>query len=110
MRLARRARVPVYLILVNNEAARTDGRSLSSRAFVSRLERIARAGGGRVYFVRTNQDLDPIFAAIAEELRSHYLVTYYPLIDPGGPLWRPVEVRVERRGVSARTVEGRGIE
>jgi Ca-activated chloride channel family protein len=106
--LARRTRVPVYLILMNDEAARTDGRSLESRAFVNRLERIARAGGGKVYYVSTREELDPIFAAISEELRSHYLLTYYPVEEPGGPLWRPVEVEVLRRGVTARTIEGRG--
>jgi Ca-activated chloride channel family protein len=110
LRLARRARVPIYMILVNNEAARSDGRSLSSRAFVGRLDRIARSGGGKVYYVSTHQDLEPIFEAIAEELRSHYLLTYYPIFEPGGPLWRPVSVEVERRGLSARTIEGRGIE
>ena len=65
-----------------NAAARTDGRSLSTRDFATRLERLARTGGGRVYFVRTTEDLTPIFASISEELRSHYLITYYP--EPGG--------------------------
>jgi Ca-activated chloride channel homolog len=106
--LARRTRVPVYLIVMNDGAARTEGRSLASRAFVNRLERIARTGGGKVYYVSTRQDLAPIFAAISEELRSHYLLTYYPILEPGGPLWRPVEVEVLRRGVTARTIEGRG--
>ncbi|HUP23985.1 MAG TPA: VWA domain-containing protein [Thermoanaerobaculia bacterium] len=106
--LARRTRVPVYLIVMNDGAARTAGRSLASRAFVNRLERIARTGGGKVYYVSTRQDLAPIFAAISEELRSHYLLTYYPILEPGGPLWRPVEVEVLRRGVTARTIEGRG--
>jgi VWFA-related protein len=111
--IARRSRVPVYLILMNDEAARTDGRSLESRAFVSRLDRLTRAGGGRVYYVPADRKrstealLDQIFDSIAEELRSHYLITYYPELEPGGPLWRPVEVRIDQRGVTARTVEGR---
>ena len=110
MRLARRARLPVYLIVLNDEAARTSGRSLSSRSFANRLERIARAGGGRVYFVGSDDELDPIFESISEELRSHYLLTYYPQLEPGGPLWRPVQVDVTRRGIDARTVEGRELE
>lgn len=110
MRLARRARLPVYLIVLNDEAARTSGRSLSSRSFANRLERIGRAGGGRVYFVGTDDELDPIFESISEELRSHYLLTYYPQLEPGGPLWRPVQVDVTRRGIEARTVEGRELE
>ncbi|REJ79646.1 MAG: VWA domain-containing protein [Acidobacteria bacterium] len=110
LRLARRANVPIYLVLMNDMAARTAGRSLSSRSFVGKLERITRAGGGRVFYVRKDQELDPIFDAISEELRSHYLLTYYPEIRPGGPLWRPVEVRIQQRGVEARTIEGRGVE
>lgn len=106
---ARRARVPVYLVLMNDEAARTDGRSFSTRTFVSKLERMARAGGGRVYYVRHDQDLAPIFDAISRELRSHYLLTYYPNEEPGGPNWREVSVELGRNGVEARTIEGREV-
>lgn len=106
---ARRARVPVYLVLMNDEAARTDGRSFSTRTFVSKLERMARAGGGRVYYVRHDQDLEPIFDSISRELRSHYLLTYYPKEEPGGPNWREVSVELDRTGVVARTIEGREV-
>ena len=110
LRMARRARLPVYVILMNNAAARTQGRSLSSRAFVNKLDRIARAGGGRVFYVPTDESLDQIFQQITEELRSHYLITYYPIEEPGGPLWRPVKVEVGQKGITARTIEGRGID
>ncbi len=106
---ARRARVPVYLVLMNDEAARTDGRSFSTRTFVSKLERMAKAGGGRVYYVRHDQDLEPIFDSISRELRSHYLLTYYPKEEPGGPNWREVSVELDRSGVVARTIEGREV-
>jgi VWFA-related protein len=106
---ARRARVPVYLVLMNDEAARTDGRSFSTRTFVSKLERMAKAGGGRVYYVRHDEDLEPIFDSISRELRSHYLLTYYPKEEPGGPNWREVSVELERSGVVARTIEGREV-
>ncbi len=106
---ARRARVPVYLVLMNDEAARTDGRSFSTRTFVSKLERMAKAGGGRVYYVRHDEDLEPIFDSISRELRSHYLLTYYPKEEPGGPNWREVSVELDRSGVVARTIEGREV-
>ncbi len=106
---ARRARVPVYLVLMNDEAARTDGRSFSTRTFVSKLERMSKAGGGRVYYVRHDQDLTPIFDSISRELRSHYLLTYYPKEEPGGPNWRQVNVELGRSGVTARTIEGREV-
>ena len=94
---ARRARVPVYLVLMNDEAARTDGRSFSTRTFVSKLERMARAGGGRVYYVRHDEDLAPIFASISRELRSHYLLTYYPKEEPGR-----AELAAGQRGTDAQ--------
>ena len=106
---ARRAQVPVYLVLMNDEAARTDGRSFSTRTFVGKLERMAKAGGGRVYYVRHDQDLAPIFDSISRELRSHYLLTYYPKEEPGGPNWREVSVELERGDVVARTIEGREV-
>ncbi len=106
---ARRARVPVYLVLMNDEAARTDGRSFSTRTFVSKLERMAKVGGGRVYYVRHDQELAPIFDSISRELRSHYLLTYYPQEEPGGPNWRQVNVELARNGVTARTIEGREV-
>ncbi len=106
---ARRAQVPVYLVLMNDEAARTDGRSFSTRTFVSKLERMAKAGGGRVYYVRHDEDLEPIFESISRELRSHYLLTYYPNEEPGGPNWRELSIQLERSGVVARTIEGREV-
>jgi Ca-activated chloride channel family protein len=105
--LARQARIPIYLIVMNNAAARTAGRSLSTRDFALRLERLAEAGGGRVFLVRTTDDLTPIFERISEELRSHYLITYYPQ-PGGGPRWRPVEVEVRGRGLEAHSISGYG--
>ncbi len=104
--LARESAVPIYLIVVNNEAARSDGRSFKTRNFVDRLQSLAAAGGGKVHFVSTEQDLEPIFEAINQELRSHYMITYYPKSIAGGPQWRPVTVQVDRRGIEARTIEG----
>ena len=101
--------MPIYLIVMNNAAARSEGRSFSTRSFVTRLERLSRAGGGRVYFVSTQQDLGEIFDAIGEELRSHYLLTYYPKTAAGGPQWREVEVEIAQTGtLEARTIEGYG--
>ena len=68
-----------------------------------------------MFYVSTEADLGEIFNAIRDELRAHYLLTYYP--DPhreeiddgeGGtvPSWRPIEVRVKRPGLVARTLAG----
>lgn len=103
---ARKARVPIYLIVMNNEAARRGGKDFQTRAFISRLERMAKAGGGRVFFVPTRSDLSPIYREIEAEIRSAYLLTYYPTIplEQGGR--RDVAVKVAKKGVSVRTVSG----
>jgi VWFA-related protein len=112
LKLAQRVGVPIYLIVMNNSAARTEGRSFATKNRANRLERIARAGGGKVFYVRTDEDLGGIFDAISEELRSHYLLTYYPEPregeDPNDPAarWRPIEVRVKKPGLTARTLAG----
>ncbi|MDX1384577.1 MAG: VWA domain-containing protein, partial [Thermoanaerobaculia bacterium] len=115
LKLARDVRVPIYLIVMNNAAARTGGRSFSTKNRAERLERIARAGGGRVFYVRTDDDLGDIFAAITAELRSHYLLTYYPkIVEPEGSgptvdpddVWRPISVEVKKPGLLARTLAG----
>ena len=108
LRLARKTQVPIYLMVMNDAAARTEGRSFKTRSFVSRLERMARAGGGRVYYLSTEEELGAVFNSISNELRSHYLLTYYPEHAAGGPQWRPVSVEVKRRGLTARTIEGYG--
>ena len=58
--------------------------------------------------MRTDQDLTPIFEEIAAELRSHYLLTYYPQRPLANPEWRPVHVEVTRADLEARTISGYG--
>ncbi len=105
---ARKSRIPIYLIVMNNEAARTQGKGFSVRSRIARLDQLARTGGGRVFYVRTDQDLSPIFAQISEELRSHYLLTYYPQRPVEEPEWRPISVELTRPDLTARTISGYG--
>ena len=105
---ARRSRIPIYLIVMNNEAARTQGKGFSVRSRIARLDQLARTGGGRVFFVRTDEDLSPIFAEISEELRGHYLLTYYPQRPVQEPEWRPISIELTRSDLTARTISGYG--
>jgi VWFA-related protein len=104
--LAEETGTPVYLIIMNDEAARTEGRDFRTRGFASRLNRLAAAGGGRVYFVRTGMNLAPVFQEIGEELRSHYLLTFYSERPFRGREWRHLEVDVKRKGLTTRTLSG----
>ncbi len=103
-RKVRSVGAPVYLVIVNNEAARSSGRDFQTRLFISRLERVAKAGGGRVYFVSTREDVGPVYRQIEAELRSAYLLTYYPQGRAASGEPGPVAVALARRGLKARTV------
>jgi Ca-activated chloride channel family protein len=105
---ARSSRIPIYLVVMNNEAARTDGKGFAVRSRVARLDQLARTGGGRVFYVRTDDDLTPIFDEIREELRSHYLLTYYPQRPVQHPEWRPISVELTAPDLTARTISGYG--
>ena len=115
LKMAEKVGVPVYLIVMNDGLARTGPSGFTTKNRAERLERVARTGGGKVFYVRTDADLGEIFAAIRDELRSHYLLTYYPEVvsadgsegaAPAIPRWRPIEVRVNRAGLTARTLAG----
>ncbi len=106
LQMARETGVPIYLIVMNNTAARTNGKGFRTRSFTGKLERMAAAGGGRVYYVATDANLDDIYGSISEELRSHYLLTYTPEATPDDSVWRTVEVKVKGRGLEARTLSG----
>jgi VWFA-related protein len=101
---ARKLGIPIYVIVSNNEALRTEG--LSLRTLGDRLDRLTGAVGGRTFLVRSGEDLSAIYQQIERELSSQYLLTYYS----DGPArrggWREVDVEVDRRGLSARTVAG----
>jgi Ca-activated chloride channel family protein len=105
LQFARRVGVPIYIILSNNEIVRTEGKGLSVRGFLDRLENLAESVGGRVFLARVGDDMDAVYQTIEEELRSQYLVGYYSR-DMGGKEWRKVEVAVAKSGLKARTIAG----
>ncbi|TNF79386.1 MAG: VWA domain-containing protein [Acidobacteria bacterium] len=105
LRFARRVGVPIYIIVSNNEIVRTEGKGLSVRGFLDRLENLAESVGGRVFMARVGDDMEDVYREIEEELRSQYLVGYYSR-DMGGKEWRRVEVAVAKPGLKARTIAG----
>lgn len=105
LRFARRVGVPIYFILSNDEIYRTGGKSLNIRSFLGRLNNLTHEVGGRVYLTRLDEDLSGVYDEIDEELRSQYLLGYYPA-GGSGDRWREVEVQVEVPGVTARTIAG----
>jgi Ca-activated chloride channel family protein len=103
LRRARDSGIPVYLIFTNAAAAH-EGRLLG-RFYTNRLERLTAAAGGKLYFVEPDQDLAAVYAEILAELRSQYVLTYYPR-EGGGDAFREVKVDVKKSGLKARTISG----
>ena len=72
----------------------------------ARLESLATQTGGRMFLPRRDEDLLPAYDAIAEELRTQYIITYKPRprVDPDQ--WRRVRVLVLPGGFEVAAREG----
>jgi VWFA-related protein len=67
---------------------------------------LAEASGGRLFAARAIEDLEPVYAQVAEELRSVYTLAYYPKNQKFDGRWRRIQVRVKRAGAQLRTRAG----
>ena len=70
-----------------------------------KLSQFSRETGGNIYYIETAGDLSRIYDDIENELRSQYLLGFYPPqgVKPGSK-WREVSVIVE--GGKAKTIRG----
>ncbi|MFL6195074.1 MAG: VWA domain-containing protein [Thermoanaerobaculia bacterium] len=107
LRAARDSGVPIYLIVSNPRAERgEDGGFLTEPSSV-KFQRLAAAGGGQVYFIHPNEDLDEVYGQILSELRSQYTLAFYPKDSAPPAAWSKIEVEVPgRKDLTARTVSG----
>ncbi len=94
---ARRAAVTVYTIGI--------GEAATARAHRKVLRKIAAETGGRAFFVEATSELEAIYAAIQEELRSQYLLVYQSTRTKDPAQFRQVEVKVDR-GHEVRAMSG----
>ena len=105
LRFVQRNGIPVYAILLAG-----DDPTASRRGGVDagKLEPLVGSVGGRLYVAENASRLGGVYRAVIEELRSQYLLTYYPRRPPsaGGEGWREVDVEVDRAGLVARTLAG----
>ena len=69
------------------------------------LRDLANATGGKVLEVSAGERLQAAFVQILDEFRQRYLLSYSPtgVTKPG---WHEIEVRVKRRGVTAKARPG----
>jgi Ca-activated chloride channel family protein len=71
-----------------------------------RLEKLAAQTGGRIFLPHTDEELLPAYKAIAEELRTQYLITYRPKPRVESGQWRRVRVLVLPGGFEVAAREG----
>lgn len=105
LRFVQRSGVPVYAILLAGDdptAARRGG------VDAGRLEPLVGAVGGRLFVAADAAGLGDVYRTVGEELRSQYLLAYYPRRSAAGDAegWCEVEVDVDRPGLVARTLAG----
>ncbi|MEM8930627.1 MAG: VWA domain-containing protein [Acidobacteriota bacterium] len=106
MRISREMSVPIYLILMGKRPEESALQGLFSRSFASRADRVTEATGGRVFYAKEFDSLNDVYAEIEKELRSQYLLTYYPTNTAGDRAWRDVDVEVLRDDLEPRTLSG----
>ena len=90
---AQRAAVPVYAI----------GIGIRGFEVKSKLNRITSETGGSSYYIDDASELAQIYADIHNELRSQYVLGFYPTAKPGGK-WREVTVKAAEGKV--KTIRG----
>jgi VWFA-related protein len=71
-----------------------------------RLEEVADKSGGRLFEARSLRDLEPVYPAVAAELRSVYSLAYYPSNQGFDGSWRKIEVGVTRQNILVRSRTG----
>jgi Ca-activated chloride channel homolog len=100
---AHRAEAAIYPILVvpiTNDAGRNTGGEHA-------LETLASGTGGRVFYPSIGSQLDKAFSDILRDLRTQYLLGYYPRNLPAEPPpFHPVKVEMARRDLRAQTRTG----
>jgi Ca-activated chloride channel family protein len=94
---ARRAAVPIYGIGIGIRGNEIDVRY--------KLGRLASETGGSTYYIEQAHDLQRVYDEIQEELRSQYILGFYPSADvKTGGKWREITVQTSEGKV--KTIKG----
>ncbi len=97
MEYARRSAVPIYAIGIGIRGTDNDVKF--------RLSKLTSETGGSVYYVEQVRDLHKVYDEIQTELRSQYILGFYPAPDiKTGSKWREVTVTATEGKV--KTVKG----
>lgn len=96
--MAQRAQVIIYTIS-------TDDSGLILRGDKT-LQQLADATGGRAFFPFKMKDIKNSFAAIEDELRSQYVISYHPADFEADGRFRPIEVTSLKKDLQVRARKG----
>jgi len=91
---ARRAGVPIYAIGIGIRGNDVDVRY--------KLSRLSTETGGAAHYIETARDLNRVYGDIQDELRSQYILGFYPAPDiKSGGKWRELTVQVNEGKVKS---------
>ena len=91
---------PIVMIPIAGDA----GRNLGGEHALATL---SNSTGGRIFYPESFQRLDQSFAEILSDLRTQYLLAYYPQGVPGQRgVYHPITVRTLREDIGIRTRTG----
>lgn len=101
---AKRAETAIYAIGIRSKDANAFGKGYGQADFA--LRQLTTQTGGRVFFPSSVDELKAIYALIAQELSSQYLVGYTSTNPKRDGSWRRINIRATRPGATARTRMG----
>ena len=96
--MAQRAEVIIYAISTDDSGLILRGDKV--------LEQLAEATGGRAFFPYKMKDITHSFAAIEDELRSQYVVSYRPANFDADGRYRSIEITALRKDLQVRARKG----
>jgi Ca-activated chloride channel family protein len=96
--MAQRAEVIIYAISTDDSGLILRGDKV--------LEQLAEATGGRAFFPFKMKDITRSFAAIEDELRSQYIVSYKPADFDADGRYRSIEISALKKDLQVRARKG----
>ena len=96
--MAQRAEVIVYAISTDDSGLILRGDRV--------LDKIASATGGRAFFPFKMKDITHSFAAIEDELRSQYVVSYRPADFDADGRYRSIQISALKKDLQVRAAQG----